>query len=300
IWDLHPTLAKNFMEGKLSLGAGLSIQRADFKLRRTVLTPTVVLPRPYEYFPVDWSLKTNGWGVGFNLGILYKASPKLQFGFSYKSPTDVKLKGNLDMEMYLPTLKPYFEGGTRTYSNADFETTLPLPGDFGVGVAFKPLEQLTLTFDVSSTSWSRLDYLNTEDLFLDLSFHGDSLLYALYADKSKLLFKWDDITRFSLGGEYLFGENLSVRAGYFFEKSPIPNSTFTLLIPDVGDKNCFNLGLSYKLNSFEFGYNYELVAHKKRDIPSIVDQNQDGFFDNLPGEYKMTLHSSCFSLTYRF
>jgi long-chain fatty acid transport protein len=300
IWDLHPTLAKNFMEEKLSVGAGLSIQRADFKLRRVVLTPTVVLPRPYEYFPVDWSLKTNGWGVGFNLGVLYKASPKLQFGFSYKSPTDIKLKGDLDMVMYLPTLKPYFEGGTLSYSNADFETTLPLPGDLGVGVAFKPLEKLTLTFDISSTNWSRLDYLNTEDLFLDLSFHGDSLLYALYADESKLLFKWDDITRFSLGGEYLFGEKLSVRAGYFFEKSPIPNSTFTLLFPYVGDKNCLNLGLSYKLNSFEFGYNYELVAHKKREIKNIVDQNQDGFFDNLPGDYKMILHSSCFSLTYRF
>ncbi|KPK75572.1 MAG: hypothetical protein AMJ89_04275, partial [candidate division Zixibacteria bacterium SM23_73] len=113
-------------------------------------------------------------------------------------------------------------------------------------------------------------------------------------------FEWDDITRFSLGGEYLFGENLRVRAGYFFETSPIPNSTFTMLIPDVGDKNCFNIGLSYRVNSFELGYNYEFVAHKKREITSMIDQNQDGLFDNLPGNYKMALHSSCFSLTYRF
>jgi long-chain fatty acid transport protein len=295
IWDLHPTVAKDFMEGKLSLGAGLSIQRAHFELRRVVLTPTIY-PRPYEYFPVDWYLKTNGWGLGFNLGILYKASPKLQFGFSYRSPVDISLKGRLDLEMYFPTAKPYYEGGTYNYSNGNFETTLPLAGDLGVGIAFKPLEKLTLTFDVNSTNWSRLDKLETEDFFLTMDTSG----YYLNVMKSELPFDWDNVTRFSLGGEYLFGENLYIRGGYFFEKSPIPNSTFTMLIPDVGNKNCFNVGLSYRLNAFELGYNYELVAHKRRIISSFVDQNGDGLFDNLPGDYKMTQHLSCFSFTYHF
>jgi long-chain fatty acid transport protein len=301
IWDLHPTVAKDFMEGKLSLGAGLSLQRADFELRKVVLTPTMALPRPYDYFPVDWHLKTNGWGVGFNVGILYKASSKLQFGFSYRSPVDIDLEGTLDLEMYFPTLKSFRgSGSTYGFSDQDFKTTLPLPGDLGVGVAFKPTERLTLSLDVSSTNWSRLDYLDTKDLFLELFFVGDSVGYSVYADDSKLLFEWDDITRFSLGGEYLFGENLWVRGGYFFEKSPIPNSTFTMLIPDVGDKNSFCVGLSYRLNSFELGYNYEFVAYQNREITSFIDQNQDGIFDNLPGNYKMVLHSSCFSLTYRF
>jgi long-chain fatty acid transport protein len=301
IWDIHPTFAKDFMEGKLSLGAGLSIQRADFNLKRVVLAPTI-FDRPYDYFPVDWDLKTDGWGVGFNVGILYKASPKLQLGFSYRSPVDMDLKGNLDLKIYFPKVisHSWLDGIPREYSNEDFESTLPLPGDLGIGVAYKPLERLTLTFDVSSTNWSRLDYLDTEDFFLDLFLINDTLWYVLHPDESKLVFEWDDITKFSVGGEYLFGENLCVRGGYFFEDSPIPNSTFSLLFPDVGDKNCFNVGLSYKLNSFEFGYNYELVAYKKREISGIIDQNQDGLFDNLPGKYKMTLHSSCFSLIYRF
>jgi len=301
IWDIHPTFAKDFMEGKLSLGAGLSIQRADFGLRRVVLAPTD-FPRPYEYFPVDWDLETDGWGMGFNAGILYKASPKLQFGFSYRSPIDMDLDGRLDMEMYFPKVvsHSWLDGRIRRYSNGNFESTLSLPGDLGIGIAYHPLERLTLTFDVSSSNWSRLDYLDVEDLFLDFPIIDDTLSYDLHPDESKLLFEWDDITKFSVGGEYLLGENLSIRGGYFFEESTIPNSTFTLLIPDVGDKNCFNVGLSYQLNSFEFSYNYELVAHKKREISGIIDQNQDGLFDNLPGEYKMALHSSCFSLIYRF
>ena len=295
IWDLHPTVAKDFMDGKLSLGAGLSIRRADFELKRVVLTPGIVCPRPYEYFPVDWDLKTNGWGLGFNTGILYRASPKLQFGLSYQSPVDIDLSGSLDLEIYRPKVgsDTTLNGLTKTYGDDDFSTTLPLAGDFGVGIAVKPVEKLTLTCDVGFSNWSRLEQLDSKDYFVaaDTSFE---------VKDSELLFNWENITKFSVGGEYLFGENLQIRGGYFFETSPIPNSTATLLIPDVGDKNGFSVGLSYRLDSFEFGYNYELVAHGKTEVDGIVDANQDGLFDNLPGDYKMVVHSSCFSLTYRF
>jgi len=302
IWDLHPTVARDFMDGKLSLGAGLSVQRADFELRRVVLSPSIDLPRPYEYFPVDSDLETDGWGMGFNVGLLYKASSKLQFGLSYMSPVDIDLEGTLDLDIYFPKVysDPFLDGTAHQYSNEDFESTLSLPGNLGIGAAFRPWERLTLTFDVSSTSWSRLEYLDSEDFFVDSVMIDDTLWYVWSPEESKLLFNWDDITKLSVGGEYLFGENLRIRGGYFFETSPIPNSTANLLIPDVGDKNSFSLGISYVSESFEFGYSYALIAHRKTEVTSIADENQDGLFDNLPGDYKMVLHSSCFSLTYRF
>jgi long-chain fatty acid transport protein len=95
-------------------------------------------------------------------------------------------------------------------------------------------------------------------------------------------------------------EGLFVRGGYFFEKSPIPDATFTMLFPDAGDKQSFNVGLSYKIDSFELGYDYQLVAHKKREVKTLEDANGDGSFDNLPGTYKMLFHCSGFSFSYRF
>ncbi len=299
IWDMHPTVAKSFMEGKLSLGLGLSIQRSDFELRRTVLVPTEY-PRPYDFFPVDAYMKTNGWGMGFNAGILYKASPKLQLGFSYQSSIDMDLSGSIDLTMYLPVIPVSGSGllgGTYRYTDGDFETTLPLPGEFGAGVMVKPMDKLTLTFDISSVNWSRLDYLDTKDMTLT---PGEQDTLYLGVREVKIPFNWDNITRFSLGGEYILKEGLFVRGGYFFEKSPIPNSTFTLLIPDVGDKHSINLGLSYQINSFELGYDYQLVAHKKREVEAIQDVNGDGRFDNMPGDYKMLFHCSGLSFTYRF
>jgi len=301
IWDLHPTVAKSFMEGKLSLGLGLSIQRSDFELRRTVLVPTIY-PRPYDLFPVDAYMKTNGWGMGFNAGILYKVSPKLQLGFSYQSPVDMDLSGSIGLEMYfpdIPTSGSEIRGGTAYYRDGDFETTLPLPGEVGVGVMFKPMEKLTLTCDISSVNWSRLDYLDTKDMILTPDTLTSGIMH-LGMRETQIPFNWDNITRFSLGGEYILKEGLFARGGYFLEKSPIPNSTFTLLIPDVGDKHGFNVGLSYQINSFEFGYDYQLVAHKKREVKALEDVNGDHRFDNLPGDYKMLFHCSGLSFTYRF
>lgn len=299
VWDLHPTMAKSFMEEKLSLGLGLSIQRADFELRRPVLVPSS-LPRPYDYFPVDAHMKTNGWGVGFNAGVLYKYSPKLQFGFSYQSPVDIDLTGSIDLQMYLPnipTAQSTILGGTVYYRDDDFKTTLSLPGEVGVGVMFKPIEKLTLTSDISSVNWSRLKRIDTKDMTLT---PGENDTIYVSVRKTKIPFNWDNIAKFSVGGEYILKEGLFVRGGYFFEQSPIPNSTFTLLIPDVGDKHSFNVGLSYKINSVELGYAYQLIVYKKREVKAIEDVNADGRYDNLPGTYKMLFHCSGLSFTYRF
>lgn len=299
VWHLQPTAAKSFLEGKLSLGLGMSLQRADFDLRQAILVPAP-LPRPYDFLPVDARTQTDGWGVGFNAGVLYKSSPKLQFGFSYRSPVDIDLSGSIDLEMYLPDIfatGSKIRGGTRFYKDTDFKTTLPLPGELGIGVMFKPLEKLTLTSDISSTNWSRLDYLDTKDMIL-LPSQQETIYVAVR--ETKFPFQWDNIVKFSLGGEYILRERVLVRGGYFFEQSPIPDETFTLLFPDAGDKHSFNVGLSYKINSFELGYDYQLVAYQKREIETFEDVNKDGRFDNLPGSYKTFFHSSGFSFTYRF
>ncbi|HEX7401347.1 MAG TPA: outer membrane protein transport protein [candidate division Zixibacteria bacterium] len=299
IWDVHPSVAKTFMEDKLGLGLGISIERADFELRRLVLVPTDY-PRPYDFFPVDESIITDGWGMGFNAGILYKYSPKLQFGLSYRSPVNIDLSGSMMLEIYYPNIpltNSQIMGGTTRYKDGNFETTLSLPGEIGFGVMYKPLEKLTLTSDLSSVNWSRLESIDTKDFTLTQS-QSDTLYLGLR--DAKIPFNWKNIIRFSLGGEYMLKEKLAVRGGYFFEKSPIPNSTFNLLIPDVGDKNSINVGLSYRINSIELGYDYQLVLYKKRDFKDLHDVNGDSRYDNMPGNYKMIYHCSGLSFTYHF
>ncbi len=298
IWDLHPTVAKSFMDEKLSLGLGIRIQRADFELRRTVLVPISTLPRPYDYWPMDSYLKTDGWGLGFNAGLLYKAGSKWQLGFSYQSPVDISLSGTAELEMYLPViLGSDILGGTVYYKDGEYETTLGLPGEIGMGVMYKPTEKLTLTSDVSSTDWSRLEYLDMADMSLA---SGEQETVYVSVGETTFPFNWDGITRFSLGAEYVLKEGLFARGGYFFEQSPIPDNTLTLLIPDIGDKHSINLGLSYQIESFGFGYNFQMVKYTKREVESLEDVNDDQRYDNMPGVYKMTSYCSGLSFTYHF
>ena len=120
------------------------------------------------------------------------------------------------------------------------------------------------------------------------------------AENSTIMFLWDDITRVSLGAEYKIADPLALRFGYYFDASPVPDSTFSPIIPDLGDKNSFNIGAALTLGGVEISYNYEYLMFEERNIATLSDVNGDGTFDNYPGLYKMDLHASHLLITYRF
>jgi long-chain fatty acid transport protein len=93
---------------------------------------------------------------------------------------------------------------------------------------------------------------------------------------------------------------LAFRLGYYFDPTPVPNETFTPLIPDSGDKNSYNFGAAWKMKGMELSYNFEYLMFKDRTITTSDDVNNDGNFDNYPGVFKAKLYASHVSLTYKF
>jgi len=114
------------------------------------------------------------------------------------------------------------------------------------------------------------------------------------------MLNWDNTVRFSAGVEYWLREAFALRAGYFFDPSPIPDETFSPLIPDMGDKNSFNIGAALDVRNVEISYNFEYISFADRNITQLSDVNNDGAFDNYPGLFKSSLYASHISLTYRF
>jgi len=321
VFDFHPCVAKELIKDKLSAGLGISVQFANFLFRKTILVPTdsiLQIYRPYENFPMDAKLDEDGWGFGFNLGLLYKLTPKLQLGISYRSPIDLNLSGTTTLDIYSP-YNPWvgweLERKNRhgayeiflgdVYSQEfDEEIDLSLPGDLGAGVAFKPNEKITLTFDVNRVNWSRLEKINPRFSVDQLTVENDTLVpleeNLESAKESEILFNWEDVTRISFGFEYLPLENLPVYGGYYFDPSPIPDNTLSPILPEIGDKSCITFGIGYKFGNTEIGYNYEYQSYKKRTVQNLSDLNEDGIFDNYPGEYWMEAHISHFTISYRF
>jgi long-chain fatty acid transport protein len=308
--DIHPTVAKELVEDKLSAGVGLSIQNGDLAYQRTYfISSSSVVPggaaRPYENFLMDSKIQADGWGIGVNLGILFKASPKLNLAASYRSPVNINLSGHVNQGVYFPynselvkadsSLAPFFTGGA-AFNKPSLDMTLKLPGQLGIGLALFASESFTLTADWAWTQWSRFDQW-------ELEFESGSVTPGLGTmPPSQVVLEWDDVSSFSIGMEYVVREDLTVRAGYANDPSPIPDETISPMFLDFSDKNRLNLGGSYSWQEqkYEVGYNFEYINFKDREVSTLMDVDGDGNFDNFPGSYTTTVYGSHFYFTYRF
>lgn len=306
--DFHPTIARAF--GNLSLGVGLSVLRGSVTFQKTYLRPSGI-PAPHENFIIDSEMEGTGYGVGANFGLLYKLSDKLQFGVSGKTASTIKLEGTTKQTLYTlnnELLRNYLLQNSATAAEstqvfllfstdnhvgepdakADFKT----PADVGFGLAFKPTNKLTLSGEVAYTLWSSLD-----SILIELDGVGPD---GQPAENSAIILDWENTLRFSIGAEYWIKEPLAIRLGYYMDPSPVNDDTFTPLIPDIGDKNSFNVGAAVKSSGIEISYNFEYIKFKDRTVTTLEDVNDDGYYDNYPGTYKANLYASHLSVTYRF
>lgn len=312
--DFHPTVAKSFMDDKLSLGIGISLQHGSIVFKKTILKPSGI-PIPHENLLIDTEIEGDGWGYGANFGTLYKLSDKLQFGLSGRTSTTLKMEGTSTQELYvfnndelkdilianaeasgaspqeIALLRLIF-GVDNLTAEPNAKADIVTPADFGFGLAFKPTEKLTFTGEVAYTQWSALDSILIE---LD----GTDPV-GQPAEDSPIMLNWENTLRFSFGVEYWPSDPLAVRLGYYFDPSPIPDETFSPLIPDLGDKHSFNVGAGLNFSGLELAYNFEYISFADREVAELTDVNSDGIFDNYPGLFESSLYASHVSLTYRF
>jgi len=311
--DIHPSVAKSFMDGQLSVGAGISIMKGEIEFQKTDLLATG-LPYPHDNIAADAFIKGEGWGYGANFGILYKLNDKLQIGISGKTPTTLKTDGDVDIALYsidndylhdvalgecnnavdsvaVDFIFSSVEDGPRTWSR-EATAELKLPADIGLGFAYQASEKLMLTMDFTYTLWSALD-----SIIIDM----DGTAPPAHDPTDTLLVirtKWEDIFRFSIGGQYQVIDPFALRFGFYLDPSPIPDETFSPLFMDIGSKYSGNLGASIKLKEWEIGYNFEYIHFAERNLP--YDDYIGSSFDNYPGVFKAYLIANHLSITYRF
>lgn len=72
---------------RLSVGASLPIMYSQYKLEKAVFN---IVPDSADG---SFELKADGWGMGFNVGILFEFTAHTRFGLTYRSETSVKDKG---------------------------------------------------------------------------------------------------------------------------------------------------------------------------------------------------------------
>ena len=289
---------KNFSFG-LALGisrTSILLRKVDFALLDANKDGVPDLGYPYSYMPVDVKLTGSGWGFVLNGGIKYEIG-SLKTGLAVRYNSSPKINGEINADVYFPKSSYYYNssggnpiflggiGNSKAKGSAVFK--LPLIVDFGL--AYK-IEKLTVSGFVQYQGWSVFDVIKLD--IDSASQTGDEILGKFLPSSEEFKENWKSTFKFGLGLEYRILQNTPLRIGFAFDQTPIPDSTFTPLIPDPGNKIQLTGGFSREYNNFSYDVNFEYFIMPKRDI------NKTPY--NLPGEYKFSIFAIGFGLNYKF
>lgn len=150
---------------------------------------------------------STGWGV--RLGWIGQVTPDFSLGATYQSKTSM---GNLDK----------YKGLFAEHGGFD------IPENYGAGFSWKMMPAWTLAGDVKKINYSKVASVGNS---VNCLFVGGCKL----GDNNGAGFGWDDVTVYKIALTYQQSKNLILRAGYSYNKQPIPESQtlFNMLAPAV-------------------------------------------------------------------
>lgn len=230
---LNPALGYR-VNDRLSLGAGFTVQYAEALLSNALdfgtLASLAGAPGVRPADPAfDGFSKVEGddWGFGFNLGLLFQATPDTRFGLAYRSRIEHSLSG--DSTLTIPEFAQPLAGPSRVRdARADFST----PASLSLSVHHRLDPQWALMADLTWMEWSSFEEIRIR--------HADGSPDAVQPQN------WEDTFRFALGVSYEASEAWTLRAGLAYDESPVPGVEHrTPRIPD-NDRRWLALGASYR------------------------------------------------------
>ncbi len=247
--DINPSIAYKVLDN-LSLAAGLRAEWFEFSLDQALPTGT-----PFVDPDLQFHMKGDSWGIGYNLGAYYEATDWLAFGLAYDSEIDQEVEGTYDVN------HPLLSGG-------DGSGDVTTPGILRFGTSVKATDQLTLNAGIVYTMWSSYDELAIE--------FDPALLGQVPASTTEK--DWDDAFRYQLGVEYALTEAWALRAGYIFDETPDPDAHVDYIVPG-NDRHLVSLGVGYKSGDLFCDLSYTYLMIEDRDIAARPEEGV------LPGEF---------------
>jgi len=248
------------------------------------------------------NMSGNGWG--WQLGFLAKPHPKHKFGYYFRSPTKIDLKGQLKGENIADVV-----GGTS--ANGRFETgvhaKMHLPFNMTWGYNYKFNEKTDAGIDFGWTRWSvfdnfyvPVDSVNSNTFGALMAGGHTSLLNSLFnsagaggaGDKD-----WGNAFTLAVGGEHKFTDRFRIRSGAYYYWTPIPKGHFTPSIPDA-NRITATLGFGYDITewlTWDVAYAAQFFANR-----TVNNEISESLGTSVDGKYKSFLHVWTTGLTMKF
>jgi long-chain fatty acid transport protein len=182
----------------------------------------------------------SSFGVAGRVGAQVKLGPQWRLGATYTSKTDLKMDDG--------TAKLNFGQMKVAYDAEMKDFTWPQELEFGV--AYLPISGLTLAADVKWINWSAA--IKTPTLKLT---SPDS---AGVPQSIEIPFgmNWKDQWVYAIGVEYAVTPVHTLRAGFNFAKSPVPDDSLNPLFPATVEKH-LTVGYGATIGKWLFDVAYE-------------------------------------------
>jgi long-chain fatty acid transport protein len=204
-YNFNPTASYKFND-MLSVGVGAQIEYMSVEITNRT-TPAGV-----KFFDAEGA----DFGVGFTAGILFEPTDTTDIGIGFRSSVSHNLAGDAEIGL----------------ANPDIHAKFKSPELVTVGIRQQVSDQLTLMGGVEWANWSRFKELRITD-------DASGATIALTPQD------WKDSWYFSLGAEYAYSDALTLRSGVAYEKSPVPDATRSVRVPD-NDRYWLSVGASYQ------------------------------------------------------
>ena len=281
MYTIKPTIAYKVTD-KFSVGGGPMWYRVyDFggiEAYPNILGPMYGMGGITSDGQVRMNLSGQSWG--WQMGALYKITPKHRLGYYFRSPVVVKASG-------LAKVENSAIGNFET----DAHTKIPLPLNMTWAYAYQPTVKTHYEIDFTWTRWSSMKRLRfpadstgnfREDFILDQIGNSGG------TDKD-----WNNGFGIELGTSHKLTDKLTLRGGSFFFWTPVPKDHFTPAIPD-SNHLAVCVGLGYEINKYltaDIAYFNSFYFRRK------IDNEIGGGLGSVDGTYHSYLQSLTLSMT---
>jgi long-chain fatty acid transport protein len=264
---IQPTVAYRLSES-VSMGAGFVVATGKVDLKRK-------LPVQNESGEGEVNISGNTMNYGFNAGVLIALMPDLNIGLSYRSLIQMELE-KAEANFTVPESLGYLFPEDNTVA-----TSLPLPANLDLGISYRFSDKLMAGITLNYVFWSAYESL-------DFDFEmNTSALNDIQSPR-----EYSNTLIFRTGAEYRLLDNLFLRAGAYFDPSPVNEIYFSPETPGLN-----NLGLSTGLTflptdnlSIDVGFLYVMGIEK--DVSFLPA--------NFTGTYKSRAYITGFGVSYSF
>jgi long-chain fatty acid transport protein len=272
---VQPTISIKISD-ELSVGGGPIYVSGSVNFNRNLNRTLSDLEGNRSDVTIDAS-GVNAWG--YTVGLMFNPTDKFRIGFNYRSEII------LDAEEGTAEFNDVPNSPLVPFSDTAITASLPLPAELTVGLSYEFCDKWLFAFDYNRAFW---DVYNS----LDIDFADPNIPDS----QNRRNYKNASIVRFGL--QYEATSKFTLRAGYYFDESPVQDGFFAPETPR-NDSNGYTAGLTFNVSDrLQIDASF-LYLHFKE-----VDASYDFYFENgvaapFEGTYKSNSFVPGLGVTYK-